>query len=341
MKSILFVCGNPPHLVHEKFAKSIDADFFYYNEPSLRERILNIWKIPRNYDIYFSEGLFSYIVLAKMLGCFKKNTKIINLFADPRLYQMISEKKFDFKSLKVKKYPFFKRIFAKFLIKKLDGALCISKFEEDLLKTINKKIPSEIVYAFIGRKEFFRFNSKLKENNILFVGGGPDYYYKGLDFLIEIFLEVKKQSGTSKLFIVGGGWEKFKEKYAKEKSIIFLGKKNLKEIKKYMNECSIYCHFGRGDSFPVSTLEAMATGIPCIVSDITGTKEVVEKVSKDFVVSLNKKEKIIELISKYFKKPKKEKSILGKKFKKEARFFNEKNCINLFKERFSKLIKQI
>jgi len=340
MKKILFVCGNPPHSVHKKFAESIGADFFHYPEENLKKRILGLWKIPKNYDIYFTEGLFNYVILSRSLGFLKKSARIINLFSDPRLFQIVSGKKFDFQKLKIKRYPFIKRKLAKRAIKKLDGAICIGKFEYRLLKKISDKVPSTIVYAFI-KKGFISFNSKLEKNNILFIGNGPDYYYKGIDLLIKIFLKVRKNQQNSKLYIIGKDLTDFQKKFKKYKNIKFLGKQDFKGIKKYMKECSLYCHFGRGEAFGVSVLEAMATGIPCIVSKFTGAKEAVEKVNSKFVFSLEDKERIVNKILEYFKKSQKEKLKLGKKFKKQAKFFNEKNCINLFKQRFSELINEI
>ena len=337
MKKILFVCGIPPHPVHGKFAKSIGADFFNYNDKSFGKKLKNLWKIPKGYDIYLSEGLFNYVVLSKMVGHLDKKAQIINLFADPRIYQIIDGRRFNFNKEKVEKYPFLKKIFVKKLIKKLDKGICVGKFEENILNKLSK-IPTENIPAFIERKEFFKGTSKLKENNILFIAGGPDYYYKGLDFLLKVFSKIQKEFPNSKLFVIGGGWEKFR-KNVKTKNVFFEGKKDLKGIKKLMDKCSLCCHFGRGDTFPVSTLEAMASGMPCFVSNSTGTKEVVNKISKDFIFKMDEG-KVAKDIIKYMKKNTKEKKKIGQKFKKIASFYNEKNCINLFKENFSRLIKE-
>jgi glycosyltransferase involved in cell wall biosynthesis len=337
----LFICGTPPHPVHEAFAKSINADFFNLPEKFSIKKIKKLMKIPKDYDIYFSEGLFGYLYLLKLLGKIRKKSKTINLFADPRIYQIINNKKFDFKKLRIKKYPFIKKFFLKKAIRKLNGAICVGNYEKTILKKIDSKLSSEAVFAFVERPEFFKFKSKLKEDNIFFVGGGPDYDYKGVDFLIRVFREVKKESKKTKLFIIGGNWEDFEKKVKKKKDIFFLGNKNSKEIREFMDNSSICCHFGRGDTFPVSTLESMNSGIPTMVSLETGTKEVVKKVREDFVVPLENIGEISKKILEYFKLNKKEKINLGKKFQKEAKFFNEKNCINLFKERWGYLLNKI
>lgn len=341
MSKILFVCGTPPHPVHATFAKSINADFFHIPEKISFKKIKVLAKIPKDYDIYFSEGLFTYTYLLKLLGKIKKNSKLINLFADPRIYHLINNQKFDFKSLKIKKHPLIKKIFQLSAIENLDGAICVGNYEKEILKKINPKLPSEAVFASIERQDFFKFKSKLKENNLLFIGEGPDYNYKGLDNLIKVFLKVKEQNKKPKLFIIGRGWENFKKSWAKHPDILFLGKKDINEIKKYMNKSSIYCHFGRGDTFPVVTLEAMTSGIPTIVSNETGTKEVVEKVDESFVVNQKNINEISKKILNYFKKPIKQKMDFGKKFQKQASYFNEKNCTNIFKKKWKKLLKEV
>lgn len=269
-----------------------------------------------------------------------KKVKIINLFADPRLYQITSGKKFNLQKRKRGKYPFLKRSLQKRLIRKLDGAMCVGNYQKDLLAKLAPKIQSKAIKGFIYRKEFFNINSPLNKKNILFIGGGPDYDYKGVDYLINVFREVKKSVPETKLFIIGGGWEEFKKKI-KDKDILFEGNQDLEGIKKYIKQSSIYCHFGRGDSFPISTLESMASGLPCMISNETGTKELIQNKFPDFVVSMKSVDKPAKKIIKYFKEKNNKKKIIAKEFKKIVSNLNETNGTNDFKYEFHKLLKGI
>ena len=337
MEKILFVCGNPPHPIHSSFANAIGADFYHLPD-GMVNGLLNLRKIPKGYDIYFTEGLFSYAVLARKFGFINKNAKIINLFADPRLFQLIDNKKFNFDSLEIEKFKPWKRKVIFNLIKKLDGAICLGPLQEELFRKVAPDVPVEVAYSYINRKDFFKFKSRLDKNNILFVGGGEDYYCKGLDFLIEVFLKVNEKFKKSKLFIVGGNWNNFKKDWP---NVEFAGNQDLEGLKTYMKNSALYCHFGRGDAFPVASLEAMAAGIPCLTSDTTGIKKVVGDISKDYVFSLNEKNRAMKVIMDYFDKPVVAKKRLGSKFSGAATFFNETSCINLFKEKFSLLTKRI
>ncbi|MBT3643109.1 glycosyltransferase family 4 protein [archaeon] len=338
---ILFVGNETPNYIHKKFGDSVDADFYGYDQSSLKNILAELKKIPKGYDIYLTEGLFNYVLLARTLGFLDKKARVINIFADPRLFYLKYDKQFDFNANKIKKLNCFKRMFKRYFIKKLDGAMVEGDFQKLLFKGFAENINSKIFYPFMKDNTFFDVSTPLKEDNLLFVGNGPDYYVKGIDYLLDIFPRILKENPKTKLFIIGGDLEKFIERREKQPNVVFLGKQDVRGIKKTMSKCSLYCHFGRGEAFGVSTLESMAAGIPCIVSKFTGVGEVVKKVDENFVIDIEDKEKVIKKILEYFAKDVKEKRKLGKMFQGEARFFNENNCLGIFRKEFKDLVGEI
>ena len=62
----------------------------------------------------------------------------------------------------------------------------------------------------------------------------------------------------------------------------FLGYK--RDISLCLSESSLYVHLARGEAFGISILEAMLAGVPCIVSELTGAREVVEQVDPRLIV---------------------------------------------------------
>ncbi len=81
-----------------------------------------------------------------------------------------------------------KRFLVKNAIRKVDLFLCVGKMEGELLKEIYPDTRSIVIYPFIEEE---RYNKLLKLSvkasfnyNILFIGNGPDFYYKDLDFII-------------------------------------------------------------------------------------------------------------------------------------------------------------
>ena len=121
-KKILYLYTGD-HPVHRKFAESISADI---KEMS--------WNVPRGYDIYFSEGEFYKLIVLRMIGKLSRNSKIINLFSDPRLFYLDKKIRFNIEKGKIEKKSEIKTFIFKILINKLDGVVCVGKFEENLLK---------------------------------------------------------------------------------------------------------------------------------------------------------------------------------------------------------------
>ena len=112
------------------------------------------------------------------------------------------------------------------------------------------------------------------------------------------------------------------------------------KILPYLKKCSLCVHPARGDTFPVSTLETMATGLPTLVSVDTGTKEVVERVDKRFVVPLDER-KIAKRISDYFSTDIQKKKVWSRKFRKEGGKFREKKMLSEFKSKFTNLLESL
>jgi glycosyltransferase involved in cell wall biosynthesis len=336
-KRILFVCGNPPHPLHVSFAKRIGADFFRYPKEDQSESLKTLKKIPRDYDIYFTEGFLNYVSLLKLFKRLKKSAKIINLFSDPRLFQIFSGKKFNPKRSKVKKYPFIQEQIVKRNIRNLDGAFCIGDFSASLFRKYNKKSPMINVPAFVFKKKaksLLKITPKLSNKNILFIAQGPDFHYKGLDLLIDVFREIKKSIPEAKLHILGK-WNVRKEWQSKD--IYFEG---YQDVQPYLKNSALSLHLGRGEAFGINVIETMLAGIPTIVSNYTGAKEVVRKADESLVVPLNKKI-IVERILEYFELDPKKKKKLSEACRKAAKLYDEDKLLEDFEEKFEKLLEEI
>ena len=342
MKKILFLCGTPAHPIHKKFAESINADFFYFPDTEgIFDRFKALSKIPRNYDIYFSEGLFGYLYLAKKFGLISKSAKTINLFSDPRLIQLVNGERFDPSKEKVVRYGFFREKFQIRAIKSLDGGICVGSYEGSLLRKIDEHIKFEIVQPIIEREAFLKNKlSRLEKNTILFLGNGPDYNYKGIDFLLEVFGKVSSNLPNAHLKIIGGQWDSIEKKNVL-KNVSFVGEKEVEEIIYLMEDASLYCHFGRGEAYGIAILEAMSKGLPTFVSEETGAKEAVNKVDEDFVVNLEDPNAVAEKIEKYLRLSPKKRREIGEKFGRLGTTFTEEKGVKIFKGKFESLVKTI
>jgi len=326
-KKILFVSIGG-HDMHEKIAKNI-GDIFYLKESK---------KIPKGYEIYLFEGSYIKPILLKKIGKIDKKSKIIILFPDPRLFYLGKRKIYDIKNRKMKNMSFIRYQLSKKLIKQIDGALCMGKFLGSLFKKYNKKSPMKIVYGFINAErylELLKIKPNLLTHNLLFIGDGPDPYCKGLDLLIDVFKIIKKKIPDARLDILGRRWH-VKEAW-KTKGVYFHGRK---DIVPFLKNSSLCLHLGKGEGFGINIVESMLAGVPTIVSEYTGAKEVVEKANKDFVVPVNKN-KIVEKIIKYFDSKQEEKEQLSRKVRIPAKKFEEEYMIKYFKKQLENLLKEI
>jgi len=334
---ILFICGDPPHPLHVSFLKRIGADFFPCPGTNRKKSLKVLANIPQDYDIYLTEGFLNYISLLKLTKRLKKSAKVMNLFSDPRLFQIFSGKKFDIKKSKVKKYPFIQKQIVKRNIRNLDGAICVGDFSSNLFRKYNKKSPMINAPAFVFEKKaksLLKINPNLSSKNILFIGYGPDFHYKGLDLLIEVFREIKKKFPEANLYILGK-WDVKKEWLSK--GIHFEGFQN---IGTYLKKSAVSLHLGRGEGFGINILETMLAGIPTFVSEYTGAKEATGKVNKNLVLPLDKKI-IIKRIIDYLNLDLKTKKRLSLACKKVAKEYDEKRSLKYFEEHFEELIKKM
>ena len=110
----------------------------------------------------------------------------------------------------------------------------------------------------------------IKENTFVIGHVGRFVYTKNHEFIIDIFNKVNEKIPDSKLLLVGDGElrksiEMKVDKLGLKKNVIFTGvRADVHELLQAM-DCFVFpSHY---EGFPVSLIEAQATGLPCVVSD--------------------------------------------------------------------------
>lgn len=118
----------------------------------------------------------------------------------------------------------------------------------------------------------------------------------GIDTLIDAFAMVVAENPhlNMRLVIAGDGAERQNlEKQAKElgveEKVTFLGRIPNNEVAEFLAHTDVYAALSRSDSesFGVAVVEAMSCGVPVVVSDADGFKEVVPDGIAGFVVGRN------------------------------------------------------
>ena len=127
-----------------------------------------------------------------------------------------------------------------------------------------------------------RSRHNLEESKvILFVGALSRWHrYKGLDVLIEAFMEIQRQLDEARLLIVGEG--DIKAEYqalcsTMKKKVIFAGNVDDDELPNYYaaSDLLVLPSIDRSEGFGLTLLEANATGKPVVASRVGGIPSVV------------------------------------------------------------------
>ena len=142
----------------------------------------------------------------------------------------------------------------------------------------NQQISLKYIQNGVNLKEYHPVKSKqdirkklnIRENSIIFISVGSLVKLKNFKTTIDAFTLFNNTIENSALLIIGDGPEK--EGLVKNnKNIIFLG--NVINVYEYLQASDIYVSSSLSEGLPNSVMEAMATGLPCVLSDISAHHE--------------------------------------------------------------------
>jgi glycosyltransferase involved in cell wall biosynthesis len=318
------------HYAHSNFADEVNAKKLKIG-PYKKKLNLPFWylkcllQVPKNYDLYITEDP-AFRVIIPIIKLFDHKAKFISIIAYEKPY-MISKITPD------------KKNHYKNVLEKFDGLIAVSPMIKELLIDIGVQKKKISIARPSTKKEtieeLHQCKPDLTSQNIIIIGNALDREMKGLDILVDAIKTLRRNYPKIKLFVVGGDNEVSREKYSDFDFINFLGFQ--RALSKPINNCSICVHIGRGDAYPISTQETMHAGLPTVVSKWTGTKEIVGKVDKKFVINPDK-ESAIKVINWYFKLTLKEKKTFSKKFRKAISFLTPDESRREFKNAINKLV---
>ncbi len=118
---------------------------------------------------------------------------------------------------------------------------------------------------------------------LLFVGAmDRQHYFKGVDVLLAALMRLK-ESGDWRLTLVGDGelrqtYEMKAREFGLEDRIAFAGRVSDEELPVYYAHADIFVFpsIDRSEAFGLVALEAQASGVPVVASDLDGVRTVVE-----------------------------------------------------------------
>lgn len=121
-------------------------------------------------------------------------------------------------------------------------------------------------------KNGLRRKFKIPAENKIFIVSGVLTKRKNPLLIIEAFQKIKLKNSI--LIFLGEGelYQECSNKVSDEDKIIFMG--NVKDVSEYLKMSDYYISASFSEGLPNSVLEAMATGLPCLLSNISSHKEI-------------------------------------------------------------------
>lgn len=353
---VAFIHGRPgPHPMHSRFARSIDADFFFV-DTRLRWQLISSNPLRRylswfltalffpnfkEYSVFLTEGPQFPPILMKWLRRLNANQKVSALLGNETLYFLAQGR--------------YSKPTTRLLTSALcsyDALVCIGQMQADLAKQLfgSECPPIYTVFNSIPRERFIELHQavpKLDGRQIVFVGNGPDgwrVWYKGLDVLLESFRLCFAEDSTLRLVIVGDWEARTVRELLRERELLgnqaiqFMG--GTGTLGPVFSNSSLYLHCARGEAWGISILEAMCAGIPSIVSEWTGAREVVEQVSSNLIVPLDART-ISQRIEWYFALSSLEREALSVKARNVAAQYSEERALAHFRATFDQMLNDL
>lgn len=146
----------------------------------------------------------------------------------------------------------------------------------------------------------------ITDETFLYVYTGQLIERKNMYFMLDAFVNAFP-NGNVKLLVLGGGvqLDDLKAKYGQFSNIEFKG--NVMNVNHYLKAGDAYVSASKSEGLPNGVLEAMATGLPVVLSDIEQHLEVYEantNIGKTFMVTdcVDCAAKMKELVSSDYKK---------------------------------------
>ena len=147
---------------------------------------------------------------------------------------------------------------------------------------LNRGIKAEQIHLIpngITVSDRFIKNSFSNNGQILFIGNYDQGKIKGLDLLIDAFIILRKQGCKFSLLVAGRGcpdiyMNKLSHNGLGENECQFIGP--VKDVEKLYKESNVYVLPSRAEGFSNSLIEALLWGIPCVSTDVSSARELIE-----------------------------------------------------------------
>jgi glycosyltransferase involved in cell wall biosynthesis len=352
---VSYLHGRPgPHPLQRRLAESVGADFEYVDfrmrwQDQDRSRLYTAasWLVcaatlpdRRSYDVFLVDNLHIGPVLMKRLFL-RREQKIVVHLASHTLYFLLTHR-FS---------PPVERLHL-WALRNYDALLCEGTMAVDIAHGLLGDRCPPTYETFIGTPAgrqacLSEVEPELESRRILFIGSGPgDFrlHYKGLDLMVDA-VAIAAGSDPAIEFDILGEWDEeivaamtARVPAAIRPRIHFRGR--VDGIADWLRRASLYLHSARGDAFPTATIEAMSAGVSPLVSEWTGTKQVVAEVSDRLIAPLDAAS-IADRIAWYFALDAEERRELSRRSRAAAGPYTEQAAAAHYQATFARIYEDL
>lgn len=234
--------------------------------------------------------------------------------------------------------------FAATVKKFADRIICVS---DAVLNDINRPEKAIVVYDPVSPYERYPLWDGLNDScmRILYLGNYTSG--KGQNFGLEAFIKFNEVFPNSSITFYGDDQtlfsKAFKEKLiarAKESQVAdkvsFYGKTN--DVELTMKQYDLILNLSESESFSLITLEAMYYGIPIIVSDCGGPREITQNGRRALLVKNRDVEDAVDALTKIYRQSEKHKLIAAESKEWVKSYFEEGTSIKALDGIYSSLL---
>lgn len=193
---------------------------------------------------------------------------------------------------------------------------CLITLNEEDFKNVNKfKFPAKTIEYVPGvgvslkqfsvksldEKRKLRIKFGFSHNDFILVCVAEINKNKNQKFLIKAIQKLNMEGIQVKLLLVGDGTDKKQlEEYVKDKnldkSVQFLGYVN--NVNEILNLSDVLVSASHREGLPVNIIEAMASGLPVVCTDVRGQRELIENGINGYIYSIDDEVEFCNAVSK-------------------------------------------
>jgi len=247
---------------------------------------------------------------------------------------------FHTKNLSAVKNIYF-RYWCKTILSVANKIIAISEHDKKLFSKITRNI--EVIPVPVGVDKF-KF-SKRKKSNLKMVYIGRISKNKRVDRLIDVVKFLAKKEPKIKLYILGKDWEGLKDSLERcvisngiERNVEFLGEVDNEKMLKYIKKSTFFLSASQYESFGISAVEAMASGLIVVLNDIEPFRYLVTNGENGYLADYSKPESVAKIMLKLNNS---ELSEISENANKRAQEFRIKNIVKKIEKLYFKIAGKI